>query len=258
MTAGSPPKDSSRSALFASLAASGRVESEKASHLRVAAHWLGPLPIAQKLSPITWTTHRKLFTARKPQPVTISLHQPPRPSHLKGEVVRLVQVLAVKVSVFVHFFLGSDVQLVLGTRNFHRQIAQGECQQQGLRPGGLQLDADLIIFCLNETCQQRCKVLLNDVLLHLPVLHATVWLVLSSLQRQGWWQAIEDAGLKSHDADKEVIRAAPAGRPEGSNIIQHYAVHLFFRLGMPVAGDCIQPNTHSSMQVRVVLVLAGS
>lgn len=54
-------------------------------------------------------------------------------------------------------------------------------QQQGLRPGAPQLDADLMIFCLNKACQQRCKVLLNDVLLHLPVLHATIWLVLSSL-----------------------------------------------------------------------------
>ena len=66
MIAGSPPKDSSRSTLFASLAASGRVESEKASHLRVAAHWLGPLPMAQKLSPITWTMHRKLSMAKRP------------------------------------------------------------------------------------------------------------------------------------------------------------------------------------------------
>ena len=66
MTAGFPPKDSSRSTLFASLAASGRVESEKASHLRVGAHWLGPLLIAQKLSPITWTMHRTLSMAKKP------------------------------------------------------------------------------------------------------------------------------------------------------------------------------------------------
>ncbi len=76
MTAGFPPKDSIRSTLFASLAASGRVESEKASHLRVAAHWLGPLPIAQKLSPITCTMHRKFSMAQRPQLfINISLYR---------------------------------------------------------------------------------------------------------------------------------------------------------------------------------------
>ncbi len=75
MTAGFPPKDSSRSTLFASLAASGRVESEKASHLRVAAHWLGPLPIAQKLSPITCTMHRRFSMAQRPQLFIIVLVQ---------------------------------------------------------------------------------------------------------------------------------------------------------------------------------------
>ncbi len=56
------------------------------------------------------------------------LHRPQRPFHLEREVLRLVQFLIVRVSVFVHFFLGSDVQLVLGARNFHRQVAEGEGQ----------------------------------------------------------------------------------------------------------------------------------